>query len=85
MTNDQLKQELCDIINEEGPIKMTELIVRIAKELVRDINIEQIFVALDDLVREKEVVEVEYVLPAMNYRTKSMYFPKGTEINVAGK
>jgi hypothetical protein len=35
---------------------------------------------IDDLVARGEIMELEYVIPAMNYRIKSLYFPKGTEI-----
>jgi hypothetical protein len=36
---------------------------------------------LNKLVAANRIVELEYVTPDMNYRTKSIYFPKGTELN----
>lgn len=35
---------------------------------------------LDILIAEKKIVEVQYVLPTMSYRVKSMFFPAGTQI-----
>lgn len=40
---------------------------------------------LEELVQENRLVEIEYVLPSMEYRIKSFYLPAGTEItNVRG-
>lgn len=36
---------------------------------------------IDRLIQEGEILEVEYILPQLNYRVKSMYFPKGTEFH----
>lgn len=33
------------------------------------------------LVNERQIIEVTYELPHMDYRTKSFYFPKGTKIH----
>lgn len=35
--------------------------------------------SLCDLLNTREVIEIEYILPQMDYRIKSMYFPKGTQ------
>jgi hypothetical protein len=37
------------------------------------------------IVEKGELVEVNYVLPALNYREKSYLFPKGTIIRVDEK
>lgn len=37
---------------------------------------------LAKLVEEGEIVELEYTLPHMTYRLKSIYFPKGTTLHV---
>lgn len=37
---------------------------------------------LDELMRENEIIEIEYVLSEMNYRIKSFLLPKGTEIHI---
>lgn len=40
---------------------------------------------LEKLVESGEIVELEYVLPQMDYRIKSIYFPKGTIIHGQSK
>jgi len=35
---------------------------------------------LQEAIRDKQVVEVEYILPELNYRIKSFILPKGTEV-----
>jgi hypothetical protein len=35
---------------------------------------------LAELVSSGEIVELEYILPTMTYRLKSLYFPKGTKL-----
>jgi hypothetical protein len=37
---------------------------------------------VDELVEEGRLIEVEYTLPQMPYRTKSFLFSAGTEINI---
>jgi hypothetical protein len=39
---------------------------------------------LDEMSRDKEIIELEYTTPDQDYRLKSIYFPKGTEIEVSG-
>lgn len=46
--------------------------------------IEQDILALIlEMVDEGELVEVDYVLPNLNYRIKSFLLPKGTEVRCA--
>lgn len=37
---------------------------------------------IDEMVKAGDLVEVEYILPTMNYRVKSFLLPKGTKINM---
>lgn len=37
---------------------------------------------LAELVSSGEIVELEFILPSMDYRVKSIYFPKGTKLYV---
>jgi hypothetical protein len=37
---------------------------------------------LEDLVKDGQLVEVEYVLPNMSWRAKSFYLPAGTKVRV---
>lgn len=36
-------------------------------------------ILLQELVDENKLVEVEYVLPSLDFRLKSIYLPKGTK------
>ena len=37
---------------------------------------------LEELVQAGEIIEVEYILPYMDYRLKSFYLPRGSEVKV---
>ena len=75
-----LKEWIRDYVNEAGPIKGTELISRIPDEFFnKEINFVQV---LDECVNEGLIMEVEYVVPRAHYRTKSLYFPINSEINI---
>lgn len=39
---------------------------------------------IDDLVKQKRLIEVEYCLPSINYRLKSFYLPAGTQVVLKG-
>lgn len=57
---------------------MTELVV--CPELIREgFDLIQL---IDELINEKKIIEVEYVLPTMDYRVKSFLLPFGTNIMV---
>ena len=46
------------------------------------INYIDIVETINIWVQNKDILEVEYVLPSMSYRTKSFYFCKGTEFRI---
>lgn len=72
-------------------IKVIELVTKVAGELYNDSNsssdgradvLESVPEVLESLVKDGSLVEVEYVVPSMSYRVKSMYFPKDTGVQV---
>jgi hypothetical protein len=80
---DALRKAIVEMVEEEQGIKATELIPQIAirhPELIIVLN--EMPDTLEQLVHEGELVEVEYVLHTMNYKSKSWYLPKGTEVIV---
>jgi len=80
---DILKQAIINIVLNKQGCKATELPVEIAVEHPELLSqLDNVIEVLDELVEEGNLVEVEYVLPNMNYRIKSVYFPKGTQIVV---
>ena len=80
-------QKMVEMINADGPIKGSELVVRFIKRHVADPNIGayDVTILLDALVTNGEIIEIEYTVPTMNYRVKSMYFPAGSEITILNK
>ncbi len=78
---DRLKRVIVDIVTRKQGCKATELVAFIAEEdssLIEHFDVELI----EQMVSEKLLVEVEYVLTEMTYRTKSFLLPPGTQVNV---
>lgn len=76
---------ISEIVNESPGINAIELTTKIVKLMIERLGTisEMDFMeAIDCAVVKKQIVEVEYVTPSMNYRIKSLYFPAGTEITV---
>lgn len=78
---EHLPETIIRIVNNNQGLKGTELVLKL---MSADLNIEAttLLKAIDEVVQDGEIIEVEYTLPMMNYRVKSMYFPKGTVIKI---
>jgi len=81
---EHLPETIIRIVNNNQGLKGTELVLKL---MSADLNIEAttLLKAIDEVVQDGEIIEVEYTLPtmnSMNYRVKSMYFPKGTVIKI---
>ena len=84
---EEYKKIITDLVESNPGIKGPDLIVQCITKMHEQGNLEShgdvdIINVINDLVKEGEVVEVEYVLPSMAYRVKSLYFPKGTEVTL---
>lgn len=80
-----MKPELAGFIEmrlEDGPLKGVDMALEVAKAHIEDVTAKDITDTLEALVQEGKIVEVEYVLPQANYRCKSIYFPRGTEVRL---
>ena len=90
-----VEEIVLNILKDYGAMKGTELVTMIIKTIcTRDEHNESSsFITkellsipvpdvLNNLVANGQIREVEYVLPHMRYRTKSIYFPSTTEINI---
>lgn len=76
----QIEAIILKAINDSTGIKATELILRVIRELMpKDLNVGEFEELLTSLVDKGEIVELEYTVPKLDYRVKSIYFPKGTE------
>ena len=78
-----VKDLILHFVGLNGAIKATDLAFQVTEAWCSQPNVPQRidFVAvLEQLVKDGEVVEVEYVLPSQPHRIKTVIFPKGTEI-----
>lgn len=81
MTIDELKTKIAERVFELQGCKATEIfhcteLVFECLVLTRDLP-----AILEEMVSEGKLVEVEYLLPNMNYRIKSFLLPAGTVLN----
>lgn len=67
---------------EDGPINGVDIALECAKVHMDDVSNKDIVDSLEELVRLGRIVEVEYTLPKMDYRVKSIYFPAGTKVSL---
>ncbi len=75
----QLKEIILRKVNNSTGIKAVELTLAVMSEINPLIFEAKTYISeLDELVKNGEILELEYTLPNMDYRIKSIYFPKGT-------
>ena len=78
-----LRQAIVEIVETKQGCKATELVDFIAgthPELL--VVLDDLTDTIEEMVHEGELVEVEYVLPQIEYRAKSYLLPRGTQIIV---
>jgi len=78
-----LKEAILLTVNSQQGIKGVELVLNVMA-IINPMKFKEkdyIF-ELAELVSVGEIVEMEYILPQMDYRIKSIYFPKGTKFHV---
>lgn len=80
MTKDEAKAALLDKIVGLQGIKVTQLASE--PEIVMGLQGFDIPDLLDEMVQEGKIMEIEYVLPDMQWRCKSFYLPVGTKVRV---
>ena len=77
-----------EIVKENPGIKSTELAAKLTiKKCENNLKVEgdEIVKAIDDAAKEGLILEMEYILPSMPYRIKSVYFPADTKLTLKGK
>lgn len=80
---DEVRKSISDlvleIVNARGSVKIVDLTLSVINKLHPiDFTGEEFINILDELVEKGEILELEYVVPNMNYRVKSILFPKDT-------
>lgn len=77
-----------EIVKENPGIKSAELSAKLTiKKCENNLKVEgsEIVKAIDDAAKEGLILEMEYILPSMPYRIKSVYFPADTKLMFKGK
>lgn len=59
----ELKQILKDEINRSNGLKITELVVLLPRKVIHRSCVDDIYLAIEELVKEKEIIEIEFTLP----------------------
>jgi len=77
-----IEQAIKSTINSTPGIKSVDLVLHVIGLLGGKLNTAHYFHEIERLVFKKEIVVVNYVLPEMNYRMKTMYFPGGTSVEI---
>lgn len=74
-----IREAILESIEDSQGIKRVALVMKVMEKISPFIDNVELMGELDKLVSEGEIEEIEYILPRMNYRVKSIYFPKGTK------
>ncbi len=80
-----IKELIKKTVNQNPGIKGVNLVLDVTVSLSKEVDEweeDAYFEALEDLVSQKEIIEVEYVLPGLGNKIKSIYFPKGTDVRL---
>lgn len=77
----EYRQAIIHIVNSNQGLKGVDLSLKVM-EIINPVrfDVDDYWRQLNILIQEGEIVQVGYLLPLLNYRIKSIYFPKGTVI-----
>lgn len=82
MTNEELKKAILDTINTSTGINGVNLVMAVMNHgRPTSFEHDSFNLILEELVKEERIIELEYILPNMEFRIKSMYFPAGTKFS----
>ena len=79
VTKDEAKQWIQDEVGQRQGCKATELISAFLVAVGYDPALDPLAL-LDELIKEKRLVEVKYTLPTIRYRAKGFLLPSGTVV-----
>jgi len=78
-----LREVILDEVNHRPGIKSIDLVVAVMRAMSDNDDLfshRDYTRTIESLVQEGELIEIEYTLPNMMYRIKSIYFPKDTKV-----
>jgi len=80
----EIKDIISKVINAHRGIDASELVLEVMRQAAYvSFPNEEFDNALFELVKDGEIVEVEYTMPSMDYRVKSWYLPKDTVVVIS--
>ena len=82
MTRDEAKKAIIQVIADSQGCKSAELVAKLANNCSDALEFE-IPALLEELFNEKKIEEMEYILPNIPHRIKSLFFPAGTTFSYA--
>lgn len=79
-----LRDAILNTVNSHQGIKGVELVLNVMGSVGPVMfDDREYMLELSRLLDSGQIVEVEYTLPTMDYRIKSLYFPKGTKVHAS--
>jgi len=76
------KEAILHVVDAKTAVKNVDLALAVMERVnPTKFELEKYQSALEELVETGEIINVDYTLESMDYRTKSIYFPKGTVIS----
>lgn len=81
MNNIELENRIISLVSSRNGMKGIDLSLAISSEFMSLTN-NEILDTIFDLIESGDLVEVEYELASMPYRSKSFILPKDTVINI---
>ena len=82
MTRQEIKDAIVERVTANQGMKATQLAAEADLAIEANPFMDDIPEMYEELVREGRLLEIEYVLPNLPFRTKSFYLPAGTTISV---
>lgn len=81
-----MKDLIIQFIESSSGLKEVELVMKLMTKISPSkFNVNEFYKIVGGMILANEIVRVEYILPNMDYRVKSMYFPKGTKVGIPNK
>jgi hypothetical protein len=83
----QIKEKIIELVNCFGPIKETDLVLKISSWVNEDIQNRDFsdwcfYDSLIEAIQDGDIIQLTYLLPTTDSCPNTLYFPKNTEIQV---
>ena len=83
ITNKEMKDAIEIVVRTNYAIKNVDLALKVISKLHPTLfESKQYYLVLNEMVANKDIIELDYSTPDMEYRIKSIYFTKGTKFSL---